>query len=353
MSEILWEAKIPVMNNRLSDTYKEAIIYPIGELKLISTDWGITNKSFDEDLVVYDSKYHNNQSLSKSFKTHIENIITKILPHIRNKQELIVEVGCGSGYFVELLQNKGLNAIGYDPSYNGQNPLIIKDHFNDRSHKKAEFLVLRHVLEHIPNPKEFLSKLFSANGYSGRIYIEVPSLDWIFEHNSYFDFTYEHCNYFSEEGLSSFFDEVIDKGVLFGGQYQYIIADISKYNPNRERKIEKYSFNNIKQTLIKHRKLIGSYESLYVWGASGKGATFCQLMCSTEDKRNENCNIDGLVDINPEKFGKYVPQVGNKVYEYSPSLGNEKTIYLVLNDEYLDEINELCGNRAILLEYVV
>lgn len=350
MNKIVWQALIPVMNNRLSDTYNDAMKYPLGKLKLIETDWGLKNDAFDETLVIYDANYHNNQSLSKAFQIHIDNVIDVISPYLKNKTNLTVEIGCGSGYFVELLQNQKINVMGYDPTYNGNNPIIIKEYFNENSHIKADFLILRHVLEHIINPKDFLYKLFNANGNAGKIYIEVPSLDWIINNSSYFDFTYEHCNYFSERGLASLFDKVIEKGVLFGGQYQYVIAEIGSYNPNRVKQNESYSFDDVEDKLHLHKQLLKSYDSIYVWGASGKGATFCQLMYENENEMEHESNIVGLIDINPEKFGKYVPLTGNKVYEYESTMGNEDTIFLVLNDEYYEEINAMCGNRAKTLE---
>jgi len=39
-------------------------------------------------------------------------------------KERIVEVGCGKGYFWEMLLVKGFDVTGSDPTYEGENPLV-------------------------------------------------------------------------------------------------------------------------------------------------------------------------------------------------------------------------------------
>src|SRR3546814_9608010 len=60
-----------------------------------------------------------------------------------------------------------------------------------------------------------------------QIYIEVPCFDWIVEHSAWFDVFYEHVNYFRLADLRAMFGTVHEAGHLFGGQYLYIVADLS------------------------------------------------------------------------------------------------------------------------------
>ena len=77
----------------------------------------------------------------------------------------IVEVGCGKGDFVELVQSDGYFLIeGYDASYEGNNSLIKKRYLNHDDRLSADIVVLRHVLEHIPRPHEFLTMLSNIFG---------------------------------------------------------------------------------------------------------------------------------------------------------------------------------------------
>ena len=94
---------------------------------------------------------------------------------------------------------------------------------------------MRHVLEHILNPINFLSEVKKSNGGQGLIYIEVPCFDWIMKNRTWFDIFYEHINYFRLDDFKRMFGRVIECGYCFGGQYLYVIADLStlrqpKYN---------------------------------------------------------------------------------------------------------------------------
>ena len=86
---------------------------------------------------------------------------------------------------------------------------------------------MRHVLEHIPNPYDFLCRLRDANGGGGLIYIEVPCFDWILSKRAWFDIFYEHVNYFRLYDFDRMFSRVIRKGRFFVNQYLYVVADLA------------------------------------------------------------------------------------------------------------------------------
>jgi hypothetical protein len=69
--------------------------------------------------------------------------------------------------------------------------------------------------------------LKTANGGTGKIYIEVPCFDWICEHRAWFDIFYEHVNYFRLTDFKRMFGEVVESGKIFCGQYLYVIAELS------------------------------------------------------------------------------------------------------------------------------
>lgn len=147
-----------------------------------------------------------------------------IARHFAGKR--LIEVGCGKGYFLELLRQRGHVVTGIDPAYEGENPDVIKAPFTRDLGLSADAVVLRHVLEHIADPLAFLDAIAGAN-QGGLIYIEVPCLDWILEHRAWFDLFYEHVNYFRLGDLLRCFGSVLEAGHLFNGQYLYIIADLA------------------------------------------------------------------------------------------------------------------------------
>ncbi|MCS4465328.1 class I SAM-dependent methyltransferase [Clostridium botulinum] len=81
-----------------------------------------------------------------------------------------MEVGCGKGSFLKKLVEKSkCYAIGFDPSYLGEETLyegklkFIKDFYNDKySNFKADFIISRHVIEHIEAPIQMLREIKCA-----------------------------------------------------------------------------------------------------------------------------------------------------------------------------------------------
>jgi len=229
------------------------------------------------------------------------------------KDSAIVEVGCGKGDFVAMIEADGYFEVkGYDASYDGNNKLIEKRYLNSSDRIKADLVVLRYVLEHVPNPYDFLSMLKTVFGAS-KIYIEVPNYDWIVANQTFFDITYEHVNYFSQRALRLLFEKTTTQhGLLFNEQYQFVITNLSSLNlafmshyesngwkfvsfeelfPNIEEDIER--FENEAQN-----------RSVYLWGAATKGCLFL-AHCA---KKNRLVNkVRFAIDQNSQKIGKYLP----------------------------------------------
>ena len=311
----------------------------VGDVELIqdAATGLIYNAAFRPELLVYDKHYQNEQALSHFFQDHLEVVTEIVNRHIG--QTGIVEVGCGKGTFLELLLSKGFDVTGFDPAYEGANPRIAKCVFKPEIGTTAHGLILRHVLEHIPNPIQFLMQLNQSNGGTGKIYIEVPCFDWICEHRAWFDIFYEHVNYFRLVDLYAMFGNVIDAGHIFGGQYLYVVAELASlqspaYSADRQVNFPRDFAKGIKDP---PKKTSGG---VAVWGASSKGVIFSIL------KARAGFPIDTVIDINPAKQNKFLPLSGLLVQ--SPRQGlmglpRGATIY-VMNSNYLAEVREMSGN---------
>ena len=337
---ILYEQKsFPVIQNRVYNNPKEAVDCSKGDIKIIQDEYTglIYNAEFDNSLISYDENYNNEQSYSPFFKEHLYQV-ANLVESVLGKQSLI-EVGCGKGYFLEMLLKKGLEITGFDSTYDGKNPRVVKKNFEPGIIKeRANGLILRHVLEHIPNPYDFLCKLREANGGGGLIYIEVPCVDWIIKKRAWFDIFYEHVNYFKLSDFDRMFGKIITKGHFFGNQYLYLVADLSS--------IRKPKFSESDMTYFPADFLKGldhlrvAKEPVCVWGGASKGVIF-SLLC-----QRRGLNVDMVVDVNPAKQGKFLPSTGVQVF--SPEVAQTKltrdaTIY-VMNSNYINEIKNLTNN---------
>jgi SAM-dependent methyltransferase len=218
--------QLPIFQNRMYGTEAEAKACPKGELVLVEDQQTglIYNQAFRPEVMIYDNCYQNEQAVSPFFQEHIESV-SAIIDRSMGR-DLLVEVGCGKGTFLELLLKKGYDITGFDPSYDGDNPRVKRHYFQGELDIQANGLILRHVLEHIQDPVNFLMNLRDANGGGGKIYIEVPCFDWICNQRAWFDVFYEHVNYFRLSDLYRMFGTVVEGGRLFGGQYLYVVAEL-------------------------------------------------------------------------------------------------------------------------------
>ncbi|MBA4389461.1 MAG: methyltransferase [Syntrophus sp. (in: bacteria)] len=332
---------LPVLQNRLFLDRDSAKASPKGNVILVQDiETGlIFNSAFDAALLKYNSDYQNEQACSGVFRKHLDEVKDIIQRHFHNKP--LIEVGCGKGFFLEFLRKEGYQITGVDPAYEGKNQNVIRACFDDGLGISAEGIVLRHVLEHMPDPVEFLSRIAKANGGKGLIYIEVPCFDWICRKRAWFDIYYEHVNYFRLADFRRIFGNILDCGHVFGGQYLYIVADIVSLKKPFWKKNDQVYFPS--DFLVNVKLLAASAKEKVnaIWGGASKGVVFALYM------EKAGVAIDLVIDINPAKQGNYLPISGLKVStpdEAMNMLQAGDNIF-VMNSNYLNEIIDLSNNK--------
>lgn len=336
------QQKLPVFQNKVYATQSEALTATVGEVELVQSmvSGFVYNLKFDSSIMYYDANYQNEQANSIFFQNHLQQVLIRLKNYgLSGKQ--VVEIGCGKGRFFDMMLSDGIDCIGFDPTYEGNNPKIYKEYFTEASPIKADVIILRHTLEHISSPFSFLHQIAKANNYQGKIFIEVPTFDWILKKQAVWDVFYEHCNYFTEEALGCMFSEA-ETGSFFGGQYIYLWADLSKllFSIPTNKQVKPYKplfddkLNYWKEYLVNH-------QNIALWGAGAKGSTFLNLL--DPDHKKVKC----VIDINPAKQGRFIARTGHKIV--SP---DEIGMYhiqniIVMNENYIDEIRIMLGNSSI------
>jgi hypothetical protein len=335
--------KVPFAQNFVFETFEAATTCAFGAIKLLNCQscGTIFNSVFDGSLIVYDDLYQNEQQHSVVFQNHLKQVISLINKKFPDKGSTINEIGCGKGYFVEALTDAGFEkVIGYDAAYEGNNPNIVKSLFGPgQGLPPSELLILRHVLEHIERPHDFLMLLAEANGYQGKIYIEVPDFTWIYENRAFWDVFHEHVNYFDQNFFLRNFDNPQIES-LFGGQYIGVFLDLStlktfknknEVHSNTDAAVFEKSFERVSNAFH-------SFNKIYLWGASSKGVMLSNYLDPQRKK------IANLIDINPRKWGKYIPGTGHKVIspdDFSKISLEEGSVVIVVNRNYKNEIKSM------------
>jgi SAM-dependent methyltransferase len=93
----------------------------------------------------------------------------------------VLDFGCGDGKFLDRLQNRGWETYGIEPAMS----------VAFTRHRRLEvpppdptfdFIIVHHVLEHVPEPLDLLRQLGAATRPGGVLFISLPRLDTVAEH---------------------------------------------------------------------------------------------------------------------------------------------------------------------------
>jgi hypothetical protein len=321
------------------DSELEAKQCPKGDIRLVENQQTglVYNADFRSELMVYDDHYQNEQALSPLFQEHLHSI-SQIIERSMGRDQLI-EVGCGKGFFLEMLLSQGFDVTGFDPTYEGSNDRVQRHYFTPGVANQANGLILRHVLEHVQDPVKFLVQLKESNQGTGKVYIEVPCFDWICQHRAWFDIFYEHVNYFRLSDFRRMFGIIIESGKVFGEQYLYVVADLATLRTPEIDLNDRVRFpSDFAQNLVNTTQ--GDVTGGTIWGGASKGVIFALI------KERAGSPVGTVIDINPEKQGKYLPSTGLLVKSPLEALSNlpKGSVIYVMNSNYMEEIKNMSGN---------
>ena len=339
-------AGIPAMQNKLYPNKVEALKAPSASLELVQDETGLVfNRCFNPAVVTYDESYQNDQGYSSQFQEHLKEISALCRRYLTRQQNLVVDVGCGKGGFVELLRSQGVNALGYDNAYQGNEPYIRKSFFSKDSHDQGDLLTLRHVLEHVPSPWQFLEGVAAANKYKGLLYVEVPDLEWILNNHAYFDLFHEHVNYFRAEDFYRRFGQgVVFQCNSFGGQYLSVVINLECLRDCRQILHERENISDLQASFSQlsayEDQVYGSLldrQGVVIWGAASKGVVF-----AAKAPPAIKSNLAYAIDINPRKQGHFMPISGVEVVGAKEGVLrlDPSTLLVIMNPNYEQEIRK-------------
>ncbi|MDO8554720.1 MAG: methyltransferase domain-containing protein [Candidatus Micrarchaeota archaeon] len=275
--------------------------------------------------------------MNKFRKEQFGNFVQKF--SLRGKKA--IEIGCGRGEYLSIMQQVGLDAYGLE--YSGKsvamcikNGLKASKGFTESATEKINgapfdaFFILD-FLEHLPDPNSTLRGIYNNLTDDAVGFIEVPNFDALLRNNIFYDFTSDHLNYFTKETLGTTLEmngfEVIDCTEEW---HDFLISAIVK-----KRKRLDLSHLNKQQEKLKNEleKYIHSFKDkkVAIWGAGHQALMLIALM-------NSGDKIKYVVDSAAFKQGKYTPVKHLPIV--SPEMLRQDPVdaVIVMVGSYTDEV---------------
>lgn len=364
--------RVPVFCNVQHESRNDALeaaTAPI-ELALCESCELIANRAFDESAIEYQGSYENSLHFSPHFRTYAEQLAQSLIDRYQLHAKTIVDIGCGQGDFLKLICTlSGATGFGFDPSYrvshnntadaSGGVTIIPEAYGESLMDRPAALVCCRHVLEHIPEPVRFLRSIRNTIGARTDtiVFFEVPNALWTVGRLGIWDILYEHCSYFTPTALANAFTQagfdVIRTEETYGGQFLTIEArpsapgssnqPASPAPASAEVRDAVSSFSAAYENCVNTWKarlasMQSANETAVLWGAGTKGVMFLNTLAISD------AVVPGVVDINPNKHGKFIAGTGQRIIAPNDVPGVNPDTVIVMNPLYVDEIKQTLAN---------
>ena len=298
---------------------------------------------FDCDAVSYYKDVIRSGGFTTTMVELRRNQYSKLISKYNLTGKKIIEVGCGQGEFLQVLNEFDVLPYGIENKKDlvesaEKKGLNVKHGFITDPNNPAEqdgpydaFLSFN-FLEHQPDPNAMLGKIYDLLTEDGIGLITVPSFEYIMQYDGYYEFIRDHIAYYTFETLEFLVNkngfEVLEKEMI---NRDTLSVTVRKKKPFDLAKIAK-SFDNISkqfEDLIRGCNERG--ERVAIWGASHQGFTIASSL-GLGDK------ISYIIDSAPFKQNKYAP--GSHIKIVSPEYFSENAVenVIIIAPGYSDEI---------------
>lgn len=362
--------QVPVLCNQLWPDAATARAARMGEIELVlcPTCGTIWNRAFEPARLAYAPGYENALHFSPSFRAFAEALAADLVARHRLAGAQVVEIGCGDGYFLDLMAKHGVaRATGFDPSMAGkaspfshrQGVSIVAEDFNPAQlDRPVDAVLCRHVLEHIETPLRFLEDIRAAIGDRPvPVYVEVPNADWMLNAVSLWDVIYEHVTYWTAPAIDALFRRAGFQPVSikpgFGNQFLMVEAQPAGVDTAPQRGLpdalasaRRFGDEVNRELAAWRARLLALPGRAVIWGAGSKGISFANALADT-------AAISALVDLNTRKHGQYVAGVGLPVIAPEALVEVAPSLILIANALYETEIKGIVRDLGLTPDFAV
>ena len=257
----------------------------------------------------------------------------------------IIEVGCGAGEFLSILNEYDVDARGLEHKKDLVEKAVAAGLKVYKGYTELEGYVIPdspydaftsfNYLEHQPNPDIYLKAIANNLVDGGYGLITVPSLEYILEQKSFYEIIPDHIAYYTEDSLTNLLNssgfrvlsiERINRDTLSAVVKKKEPVDLTELKKEQE-----YIQKDV-DSFIENASKAG--KTIAVWGASHQGFT----LCSVTGLRGR---VKYIIDSAPFKQGKVAPASHINIISPEAALKNPTDIILIVAPGYTDEIADI------------
>jgi hypothetical protein len=348
---------VPVETGNHYATEAEALASPRGRIVLgyCPECAYVRNLAFDESLIDPAAPTDMNLYHSPTFRAFCTSLIEDLSARLHVAGKRLLEIGCAQGEFLrELCAVAGASGVGYDASYAGSEGVDSSGADlrrgvapMDDDLPAFDAVISRFVLEHVSEPYRFLVQLRSrAEGRPVIGHFQVPDAGYDLA-TAGWEVIYPHVSYFNESSLRRIAQRagwrVTSNGPVFSGMIHYI--DVEAGAPVSDMAgaaIRDRHLASIRGFDARHHaerqnwlgalgRLVDEGAHPVLWGAGSRGA---QLLNYADPQRR----VAAVVDVNPTKWGRYLPVTGHRVDDPDSLRGLDTRAVVITNPVYQSEI---------------
>jgi len=253
----------------------------------------------------------------------------------------VIEIGCGLGEYLSIMQQFGVNAYGLEYSAESvmkcvQNGLRVSEGFIQGSACRLDdapfdaFFMLN-FLEHLPDPNETLTGIYHNLADDAIGLVEVPNFDMMLRNKLFSEFICDHLFYFTKETLSTTLRlngfEVLDCQEVW---HDYVISAVLK-------KRVKLTISHFSQYQGRLKKGIEEYigrfkdKQVAIWGAGHQALAVISLADLAD-------RVKYVVDSAIFKQGKYTPATHIPIVSPDVLDSDPVDAVIVMAASYSDEV---------------
>jgi len=260
----------------------------------------------------------------------------------------VLEVGCGCGEYLSVMQRCGVDAYGLEFSEESVKQCVnsglkvsrgfIQNTTDKLNNASFDAFLMLSFLEHLPDPNAILQGIGTNLADSGIGLVEVPNFDMILQKNLFSEFIGDHLFYFTKDTLSTTLSrngfDIVDCHDVWR---DYIISAVVK----KREKLDLSHFHTYQKKL---KNEIGEYISRFkdkkvaIWSAGHQALAVISL-AGLADK------IKYVVDSATFKQGKYTPATHVPIVPPDALDSDSVDAVIIMAASYSDEVAKIIRQK--------